>query len=738
MQEPIDAEAFEFAIAQIDSGVVFEEFCQQFASQVIGYEFEPSGGVHDRGIDALRNVFSRKGFPRWVYQASIEKDSRSKIMRTGDVLDANHVAYEQLSYLTNQVVKDRDRVQDEYLERFRKPLRILDRKWFASNCNHSVGTQNAFQIFVSRHLHKYNRPGSGYEVSDLVRDPRLYVFLRQQWESSKGDDLAAILADTLILFALEGTDPDTGKLKNREEILAEIRTLINFESKSILDLVDSRLLVLSRKPRKIRLYAEQGAYCLPYETRREIQSRNLKDAALHEAFRQQSRARLETFLDPARTRGGLELLEKILHRLFYQQGLEFSGFVLNGENRDAIEKNLGEVISTVVEDNSVDPAQREGVKAALHIAIRDMVYNGTHEQKQFLGRLSHTYMMLFLLRVDPKVATFFQKMAGELRVYVDNSIIIPALSEYFLAPENKRYWNLLKRARAAGVQLLIERRIVDELVHHFRMIKNAYETRYQSSEESYVQDEVMTLYIDEIMIRAYFYSRQRGLISNFTEFIDKFVDPEVGRGAADELTAWLKEEFGMRYVSDVKFGEHVSAKDFDALYDALRKHKSHAEKARTDASLALTVYNERLKRNERADLGMLGYKTWWLSNDVLTQRSVTEAFGNRFETSCYIRPDFLHNYIALAPTSQEVRDTYQALFPSLIGVNISYHIPLDVIAVVQRRVKEHSQTNRARMVAVLKELADKLKSDPAFGNRRQVKLFLDERLEEYSSSDSPH
>ena len=84
MTDLLDPEAFAFALSHIEDGFIFEDFCQQFVSQVIGYEFEPAGGVHDRGIDALKHTFERKGFSRWLYQFSIEKDTRSKVLATGD------------------------------------------------------------------------------------------------------------------------------------------------------------------------------------------------------------------------------------------------------------------------------------------------------------------------------------------------------------------------------------------------------------------------------------------------------------------------------------------------------------------------------------------------------------------------------------------------------------------------------------------------------------------------------
>ena len=338
--ELVDPKAFAFALGHIDDGFVFEEFCHQFVSQVLGHELVPAGGIKDRGIDALSHVFERQRFSRWIYQSSIEKDPQNKIEKTASALAKNQIEYDILHYVTNQLVDKKDRVIADYFEAHAKPLQIYDLAWLSANANHNSGTQNAFRVFASRYLHQYQLPGAGYVVSDLVADPRLYVFLRQQWERSPGEDLQAVLADTLILFALEDTDPDQGKLKRTDEILADIASRISFDPKALRDVIQVRLKALATKPRRINHHPQEDAYCLPYGTRCAIQDRNLADAALQSTFRQQSAEGLKRFLDGVRVQNAVGLLEEVLHRLFYQQGLEFSGFVLKGENREAIEKSL--------------------------------------------------------------------------------------------------------------------------------------------------------------------------------------------------------------------------------------------------------------------------------------------------------------------------------------------------------------------------------------------------------------
>jgi hypothetical protein len=676
----IDPRAFEFALQRIDDGFVFEKFAQAFVGAVVGYTFEPAGGLHDRGIDGLEHVFQRQQVQRFVYQASIERDPAAKIRKTLAALEKNSVHYDALYFVTNQIFPSKDKAIDRLYESYQKPIHIFDLKWLSTHVNQSSVTINHFQVFVESYLHDFTKPGKTFVVGDLIEDPRLFVFLRQQWETYRKDlDLGAILADTLILYALEGTDPDKGVFRTRDEIHSAIARYIKFDPRSLTSIIDQRLKALSTKPRRIHFHGPDKAYCLPFETRLLIQERNLRDAALHEEFKVLGTQRLQKYLETANVSAedALVLLEQSFHRLFYQQGLEFADFVLKGENREAFEKRLPDIISAVVDNTRVRISNREAIKTTLLVAIRDLIYRGNPAEKEFLSRLSHTYMMLFLLQFDPKLSIYFRTMASKLTVYVCTSIIIPALSEFHLDPPNRRHWNLLKEARNAGVNLVVNETILRELVSHFRMITNRYQAEYRDCEKVYLDDEIATLYIDEIMIRAYFYSKMRGAVDTFEGFIDNFVTPNLYQ-AEVELVEWLKTEFGIQYRPDSSLGCRPVKAEVDRLYDVLKRQKAHEQQARTDANLILTIFAIREKNNEQADGGIFGYRTWWLSKDTVTQRAVNEAFRNKYPTSCYIRPDFLHNYICLAPSSAEIDTAYNELFPTLLGVNISFHLPREV------------------------------------------------------------
>lgn len=737
MVRTINPKELESALGFITDGFVFEDLAQSFLSAVLGASFAPVGGLKDRGIDGLDHSFSRDGVERTIFQASIDAAPERKLNATLDKLQANKIPFDQVTYVTNQVFPDQDRFVDDVYSKHKKVVRIYDLRWFTANANYSQGTVNAYQSFVDTYLHKYQQPGTAYRVEDLQNDPRLFVFLRQQLDAERKDlAIDDILAESLILFALEDTDPDKGKFLTNAQIKDRIAQLIRFDPKLIHSKIDHVLANMSSKPdRRIKYDGRASAYCLAYEGRLEIQGRNLQEAALEAEFKRAVTDRLRKHLQGVGTRVSdlTALIDRTIHKLFYMQGLEFANFVHHNET-DVFEKSLPDVISAVVNESAVVAKNRESVKSALLMTVRDVVYNGTHDEKLFLQRLSNTYMVLFLLQVDPKLTTFFDSLASELEVFVGTSVLIPALSELYLESFNRRYWSLLKGAHSAGVTLRINDTILDELVDHFKKITQRYRDEFKDQEQLYLGDEVQSLYIEDIMLRAYFYAKARGKVATFHDFIDQFVSPTL-ENARESLAEFLKVEFGIAHVStralDVTIDEHEAA----LLYDQLKSQKRGELQAERDSRFILTIFALREKNNETAGSGIFGYKTWWLSTDTITQRVVSRVFGTKYQVSCYIRPDFLYNYISLAPRRQEVDDAYLALFPSLIGVNIGFHLPDEVMRFVRERILQFRKYNKARLSAVLQELTNKVKSDTSFRTREKVEPWLDSRLREIEAAE---
>lgn len=727
----VDKEAFEYAITKIDDGNIFEIFGNDFLSAVLGYSFIPVGRTKDKGVDGFQHIFSRNDSQKHIFQLSTELDHVGKIYNTIKKLQENEIEFDRLVYVTNRKINNAESLVDEVFDKTKIPLTIYDIRWFSVHCNKSEQTIKAYQIFVDTYLHEYSKPGKYHTVADLDSDSRLFVFLRQQFDSNRDDlKLDDLLADTLILYALEGTDPDKHNLKSETQIKESIKKYLKFDPQLLDSKISERLVVLTTKPRRIKFHTKERGFCLPYETRLEIGDRNLKDEVLFNSFYSQTQETIKKYFSDVevRVKDVETLITKVFNKIFLRQGLEFSNFVLKGDSHSVIEQNLNDVISLAVDESNVILANKEKVKTALHLAIRDIVYNGTLEQRRFLKSLSNTYLMMFLLQWEPKISTYFQTLASHLKVFVDNSIIVPAISEYYLDEGNRRHWNLLMGAKKAGISMFINETLLSELVSHLRMVMSKYYNMFYHREDFYLNDEFELLFIDEILIRAYFYAKKNGQIKDFDKFIDTFVDSQL-KTAKDELIVYLKEIFGITFISnemwDIKVNEEEKAK----LAEVLSYKKGHDIKAENDAEMILAIYYLRNRNGESSDSGIFGYKTWWLSKDTSTYKAVVKSFGpDKYPVSCYIRPDFIYNYIALKPNTEEVNSAYNEIFPTMLGVNLSYHMPKEVSQAVQEKIKEYHSKPAVRVKQTLKTLSDRLKSDPTLKNRNSVEHFLDTEL----------
>lgn len=386
----IDIEAFEYAIQKIDDGFIFEKFGHQFLSAVLGYDFIPVGRVKDKGVDGLQYLSERKDTEKFIYQLSTEKDFEGKIQETITKLKDNGIDYTRITYVTNRNLNNIDKVIDSILENEGVALSVYDIKWFVSNAAHNEKTISAYRIFVDTYLHEYTKPGKYQTIANLDQDARLYVFLGQQFDNNRTDlQLDDLLADSLILYSLEETDPDKELFKTKEEIKNAIKKYLKFDPKLLDSKIDERLQVLSTKPRKINYHSNRSSYCLPFETRSEISDRNLKDEHLFNSFYKDTKITISKYFQDVdvKVRDIEDLIRRVFNKIFQKQGLEFSSFVLHGDSQSVIEQNLNDVIGIAVDESHVVIKNKEDVKTAIHLAIRDIVYNGSIEQRRFLKSL---------------------------------------------------------------------------------------------------------------------------------------------------------------------------------------------------------------------------------------------------------------------------------------------------------------------------------------------------------------
>ena len=79
---------------------------------------------------------------------------------------------------------------------------------------------------------------------------------------------------------------------------------------------------------------------------------------------------------------------------------------------------------------------------------------------------------------------------------------------------------------------------------------------------------------------------------------------------------------------------------------------------------------------------------------------LSACFKDKHLVSCYLRPDFLLNYIALSARRGYATKVFDQLFPTLIGVSLSHHVPKELSHGVHQAIHNHKSLSPSRVRAI--------------------------------------
>lgn len=442
-------------------------------------------------------------------------------------------------------------------------------------------------------------------------------------------------------------------------------------------------------------------------------------------------------------RQAAEVALRTMQLAFEREGLEFASFLRscngNGEYptiTDALREALREMGQT----------GKHGllVGDGAFTILRGVLYDSREEERQYLQRLSRTYALLFTLNTEPRLLEFFQDMTGDFRLYVGADQIVRALSEHYLQQPDQMTRNTLLLAARMGAKLILTEPVLDEVVHHFRGADLEYKNHIRDVEHRLDYD--FAREAPQIMLRAYLYARLNPNLGprqprNWPGFVQQFCThltlhkPE----AFDDLRQYLQVTFGFTYETTADLESLVDLGQVAGLAEQLAPIKKDPKLARNDALLALAVYGRRRRRGETSRITEFGWATWWLTGETaivkLTRDIVRENRGRYI-----MRPDFLLNFLTLAPSALAARQAFATVFPSMLGIRLARRMPAAAFDKIMDKMTEAEGLDDARRTVEIGKLTNRLKSDfthqyIAAGSARHV-AAVDLVAERDASADS--
>lgn len=728
----IDPREVEVALERVD-GAFFEKFAQQFYGAIQGTQFVPLGGTGDGGAEGFEfEGLSSEDRPGRFLQASIQGDARGKIRKTVKRLIEFGREPKQIVYITSRVISNVDREEEALSEELNVSVKIRDAKYIGVHVNSSPQTIQAYDSYLSKVLEINSHVGTARLVgaSEHLPAKSLCVFLGQEIERRRGNtQILESVTDSLILWALEETDPDKDKFLTRSEVLNKVLEALPSSADFIRGVLDYRLERLSAKNdtnnRSIRWYRREDKFCLPYETREIIREENSQDELLRHDVSEAFRIRITPLLtsdDPTTiSESVIQACHRTLEKTFENQGLELAAFV-NGNGEEVATLAISDHLHAALTELMLPGRQASRVAELSLRVLRATFYDSAECERLYLGKMSRTYIMMFILRNDVKIVEYFRNMGGQFDLYIGTDIIIRALSEYYLRPEDRMTINTLEILKGAGSTLILTEKCLEEVWTHLKATDAEFVNHYAQMEPHI--DLNLAQSIDRILIRTYFYAKLdplpgikkpagwKSYIGNFTEYKNLHY-----ASGADDLRKYLMERFKMQYESAEDMQQGIDAGEFASLTQALvatRRGRNSQEKelrlAENDALQVLRIYQKRVMSGELSQANPYGYRTWWLTQDGVV-RKVTSALVVKNRARFMMRPEFLLHFIALAPSEEKVRNSFNTIFPTLLGIRLSSRLDPHVFKTTMDHIRDAFSVDEARARVRLESLSNQIKSD---------------------------
>jgi hypothetical protein len=724
LSERIPDDVVRIALDKVE-GFPFERFANAFYGALAGINFVPAGGVQDGGADARDgSIFEDGSRSGAFYQASVETDSESKIRRTVARLREFGREPKTLTYLTSQSVKYSDRLERTLTDDLDVTVVIRDGGYITLHVNSDANTIGAFNEHLRHYTDYLRKMGASplIAASAHVRSPAVYVFLAHEIERREGNEsLVDSVTDALALWALEGTDPDKGIVRTAEEVLDRIVAELPSVKELVAPRLKKRLEAMGKKNypggRSVRWHQRDEAFCLPFDTRRRIEEENTADEALRLSVWESLDVRLRDApvegLGEVGIHEAADVAMRTLQLAFEREGLEFASFLQDASGGEY--STITDSLRVALQEGGHTGKRGALVGDGAYNIVRGALYDSRPEEREYLQRLARTYALLFTLNTEPRLLEYFQDMRGDFRLYVGADQIVRALSERYVPEADRMTQNTILMAARTEASLILTEPVLEEVVSHLRASDYEHQGHINAIEHRLTYDFVRE--VPHIMLRAYLYARLNPNLGkqqprSWPAFVSQFCSHTTlhSTTAFEDLRQYLQKKFALEYESADDLTSLVDEQQVLDLTKKLTGVKNTERLAHNDALLALAVYGRRKRRGETSRVTEFGWGTWWLTSETAIMR-LTKDIVHEHGARYIMRPDFLLNFMTLAPSAHEARRAFASIFPSMLGIRLAKRMKQSDFTKIMGKVADVEQLDDARRTVEMGKLMNQLKGD---------------------------
>jgi hypothetical protein len=619
-----------FRLTDEEHSQAFERFANAFL--VDDYpELEALGGKKDQGMDA--RIYAEDGKTKLVVQSCVSPATlaRTKVLTTLEKLKGNMPSV--FIYCTSAVIgTSLDDTRRELRVEQGVTLETCDAAWFVQRANTSQNRAVLTDTYAREVLEPFVRelePDRLYSLvlSDHEERVALQYLEAVNLDRLRNRNVTKGIFDALIACVTRDSDPPA-VVYSEQQIISTISGMFpSGHAPRISEIVPGRIQHLVSK-KALHFNSAAGGYVLafPYRDKVRANIQRVRDreltflAALSSAIKRTVVDReidYEFSIDSMTTIGRQCVLWYLS-----DQGRTIadpSGALLNILNSERlVEEYLREHPLSAVRGKH--GLTEESVRDLLPHALYVTLNSKDGEIAQYLRWKADLFIMHGFLQVTPDVQKACQKLLGGDILYLDTTILVRCIAEYYSPPELRPVLQTLGGARRVGCQLRTWQPYIGELVSHLKgPVLLEWINNFRGLPKERLDGMLRTA---PTLINVFYRSvaEQGGTLEGIVAEI-------LGSTNEQENAAeFLREEFGIdtqELPPHDGIDELERQRIFGAWLDGKRRHQNMSEDR-----FQLLVQNDvnayvaliKMRRDNRPRGPYYGHKVWYLTLDRMAWR----------------------------------------------------------------------------------------------------------------------
>ena len=410
-----------------------------------------------------------------AFQYSVSQDWRQKIRRTVKRLtDKFSGSVRVLVYVSNcRIGADADDLKLELQRDYRIYLDVRDANWFIervhSNADRQEAAEELARVVVDPFLAGEGIIARKAQALTGLEARTGLLYLTLQWQdTTREKGLTKLSYEALVKAALRGAA--SANRLTRQEVQDRVSAVLPAHDRTALNqYVSSALARMTKK--SVRHWRQQDEFCLAFAEQQRVNDR-LAQLELEDGdFERETQAVVGAVADALNINITNKLLQLgvrvrlLLDRFVLNRGEAFASAVISGDFRKLDMQDLKDLVIADV-CTSGDAGLGGKITDVLTSTLEEVIWSGSPAVQRYMRRSTDIYTLLAFLRATPDVQQVVEKLFSHGSVWLDTSIVLPAMAEALLDEEQQRFSRLLRIAREAGLDLKITPGVVEEVERH--------------------------------------------------------------------------------------------------------------------------------------------------------------------------------------------------------------------------------------------------------------------------------